>query len=131
MWDIAKKCDYGTHKEDMIQDHLIQTMLNNKLCSKAIQENWVLDRILTEAALKEQTTEQAEAMRKKLDDERSSESIKKINTSRWDRPNTASVGIVEIQTDIKHALLWELHAITVENWTTMQNVPRKVSKASR
>ena len=66
----------------MIQDHLIQTMLNNKLCSKAIQENWVLDRILTEEALKEQTTEQAEAMRKKLDDERSSESIKKINTSR-------------------------------------------------
>ena len=66
----------------MIQDHLIQTMLNNKLCSKAMQDNWILDRILTEAALNEQTTEQAEAMRNKLDDERSSESIKKINASR-------------------------------------------------
>ena len=69
----------------MIRDHLIQTMLNNKLRSKVIRENWVLDRILTEAALDEQTTEQAEAISKKLDDERSSESIKKINASRWDR----------------------------------------------
>ena len=73
--DIAKKCDYGTHEEDMIRDHLIQTMLNNKLHSKAIRENWVLDWILTEAALDEQTTEQADAMSKKLDDERRSESI--------------------------------------------------------
>ena len=28
------------------------------------------------------------------------------------------MGGVEIQTDMKHALLWELHAITVENQTT-------------
>ena len=59
----------------MIQDHLIQTMLNKKSRSKAIRENWVLGRILTEAALDEQTTEQADAMSKKLDDERRSESI--------------------------------------------------------
>ena len=32
---------------------------------------------------------------------------------------TASVGRAEIQTDMKHALLWELHATTVENQTTM------------
>ena len=81
--DIAKECDYGTHEGNMIWDHLILTML--KLRSKAIRENWVLDRILTEAALDKQTTEKAEAMGKKLDDERSSESIKKTNEKRWER----------------------------------------------
>ena len=101
--DIAKECDYGTNEGDMIWDHLIQTMLNKKSRSKAIRENWVLDRILTEAALDEQTTKKVKAMRKKLDDERSSESIKKINES-------ASVGGVEIQTYMKHALLCELYA---------------------
>ena len=29
------------------------------------------------------------------------------------------MGCVEIQTDMKHALLWELHMVTVENQTTM------------
>ena len=38
--------NYSTHEEDLIWDHLIQTMLNNKLRSKAIRENWILDRIL-------------------------------------------------------------------------------------
>ena len=90
--DMAKKCDYGTHEEDMIRDHLIQIMLHNKLRSKAIRENWVLDRILTEAALDEQTTEQAEAISKKLVDERSSESIKKVNASRWDRQKHSICG---------------------------------------
>lgn len=59
---------------------------------KAIRENWVLDRI-TEAALDEQTTEQADAMSKELDEERSSESIKKINASKkWDRTNHSICG---------------------------------------
>ena len=90
--EIAKKCDYGTHEEDMIWGHLIQTMLNNKLRRKAIRENWLLDRILTKASLDEQTTEQAEAASKKLDNKRSSESIQKINASRRNRQNKASVG---------------------------------------
>jgi len=76
--DIARKCDYGTHEDDAIRDHLIRTMLNNKIRSKAIRENWNLDRILTETALDEQTSEQAGARSKKLDTERSSERIKKI-----------------------------------------------------
>ena len=42
--EIVKKCDYGTHENDTIRDHLIQTMINNNVRSKAIHNNWVLDR---------------------------------------------------------------------------------------
>ena len=33
--DIARKCDYGTHEDDAIRDHLIRTMHNDKIRSKA------------------------------------------------------------------------------------------------
>ena len=107
--DIANKSDYGTHEEDMIRYHLIQTML-----SKVIRENWVLDRILTKAALDKQTTEQAGAMSKRLDDKRSSQAgamSKRLDDKRSSqstrklkqresrkKQNTAFVGSVEIRT---------------------------------
>lgn len=53
-------------------------MLNHKIRSKAIRENWSLDRILTETALDEQTAEQAGAINKKVDEETSHERVKKI-----------------------------------------------------
>ena len=59
------KCDYGTHEDNAIWDHLIRTMLHLKIRSKAIRDNWALDKILTETALDEQTTEQADAITKK------------------------------------------------------------------
>ena len=58
--ETAKKCDHGTHKDDAIRDHVIR--------SKAIGDNWALDRILTGTALDEQTTEQAGAISKKIDE---------------------------------------------------------------
>ena len=57
--DTAWKCNYGTHENNAIRDHLIQTMLNDKIRAKTIRENWTLDHILTEAAIDEQTTEPA------------------------------------------------------------------------
>lgn len=53
-------------------------MLNHKIRSRAIRENWSLDRILTETALDEQTAEQAGAINKKVDEETSHERVKKI-----------------------------------------------------
>lgn len=76
--DIAKKCEYIDHEDDAIRDHLIRTMLNHKIRSKAIRENWSLDRILTETALDEQTVEQAGAINKNVDEETSHERVKKI-----------------------------------------------------
>jgi hypothetical protein len=49
--NIAKKCEYTDHEDDAIRNHLIRTMLNHKIRSKAIRENWALDRILTETAI--------------------------------------------------------------------------------
>ena len=77
--EIAKKCDYGTPENDAIRDHLIQTMINNNIRSKAIRNNWVLNRILTEAALEEQTLEQINAISKKINDDKSHKRIKKIH----------------------------------------------------
>lgn len=65
---VTKKCDYGTHETGAIRDHLIRTMLNDKLRAKAIRENLTLDSILTEGALDEQTTVQAHTMTKSLED---------------------------------------------------------------
>ena len=53
-------------------------MLNHKIRSKAIRENWALDRILTETAIEEQTTEQADAINKKINEETAHERIKKL-----------------------------------------------------
>ncbi|KXJ08786.1 hypothetical protein AC249_AIPGENE26629 [Exaiptasia diaphana] len=80
--DIVKKCDYGSHEDDANQDHLIRTMNNNKIRTKAIKDNLTLSKILTETAFDEQTTEQVGAISKQLDSERNSERIKKIETKR-------------------------------------------------
>ena len=45
-------------------------------------------------------------------------SRKSANQKGGKQENTASVGGVEIQTDMKHALLYELHATTLGNKTT-------------
>ena len=37
--NIAKKCEYADHEDDAIRDHLIRTMLNHKILSKAMREN--------------------------------------------------------------------------------------------
>ena len=59
--ELAKKCSYDTHENDAIRDHLIRTMRNNNIRTRAIRQNWNLQQILTESALEEQTTEQAAA----------------------------------------------------------------------
>ena len=53
-------------------------MLHLKIRSKAIRDNWALDKILTETALDEQTTEQADAISKKIDKDLLQERIKKL-----------------------------------------------------
>ncbi|CAB3986872.1 Hypothetical predicted protein [Paramuricea clavata] len=53
-------------------------MLNHKIRSEAIHENWALDRILMETAIDEQTTEQADAINKKINKETVHKRIKKL-----------------------------------------------------
>ena len=48
-------------------------MLNHKIRSKAIRENWA-----SETAIDEQTTEQADAINKKINEETAHERIKKV-----------------------------------------------------
>ena len=84
--NIAKKCEYADHEDDTIRDHLIRTMLNHKIRSKAIRENWALDKILTEAAIDEQTTEQADTINKKINEEITHERIKKLAMRKTTRP---------------------------------------------
>ena len=63
--DIAKKCEF-TNEDEAVHDHLIKTMMNNKLRIKTIRNNWSLAQILDEAAIEEETTSQANEMQKKL-----------------------------------------------------------------
>ncbi|KAK3753779.1 hypothetical protein QZH41_014237, partial [Actinostola sp. cb2023] len=120
--DIARKCDYGTHEDDAIRDHLIRTMLNNKIRSKAIRENWNLDRILTETALDEQTSGQAGAIkaRSSIPSAAQKESRKLQLASRETRTkdHVCDVGVPRDIRDMKHALPWVLRVITVGNSTT-------------
>ena len=88
--ELAKKCSYDTHENDAIRDHLIRTMRNNNIRTRAIRQNWNLQQILTESALEEQTTEQAAAMQKTVEPERITPSIKKIDARKqrnipWDK----------------------------------------------
>ena len=71
--EIAKKCGYVTRASNHAQKQDMH---------QSDKENSELDKILTEAAFNEQTTEQAKAISKKLNDEQSSESIKKIKAAR-------------------------------------------------
>ena len=88
--DIARKCDYGTNEKDAIRDHLIRTMLNNRIRTKAIRQNWDLDRILTERALHEQTEEQAEAVNRKVDNEGTETA--KAKMIQYRKPRSTGVG---------------------------------------
>lgn len=65
-------------------------MLHNKIHSKAIQDNWSLDRILTEAALNKQTAEQVGAVTWKLDAEWTVK-VKKINSNPWPGDNRTNI----------------------------------------
>ena len=63
--EIAKKCEY--HDEnDAIRDHLIKTMRNRRIRVKAIRQGWTLQEILDEAAIDEETNQQATEMEKKI-----------------------------------------------------------------
>lgn len=63
--EIAKKCEY--HDEnDAIRDHLIKTMRNRRIRVKAIRQGWSLQEILDEAAIDEETDQQASEMEKKI-----------------------------------------------------------------
>ena len=123
--DIARKCDYGTYEDDAIRDHLIRTMHNDKIRSKAIRDSLTLDRILSEAALDEQTTEQAGAISKKLDSERNTERIKKIDLGKprnqAKEPQSRHVcaaGVPEDINETKRVQPWVPRATTAENSTT-------------
>ncbi|XP_068670900.1 uncharacterized protein [Montipora foliosa] len=67
--EIAKKCEY--HDEnDAIRDHLIKTVMRNKrIRVKAIRQGWTLQEILDEAAIDEETNQQATEMEKKISQE--------------------------------------------------------------
>ena len=80
--ETAKKCDYGTQEDD----HVIRTMLNHKIRSKATWDNWALDRILTETALDEQTIEQTGAISKEIDEHLSHERVKKLTEKQSENP---------------------------------------------
>jgi hypothetical protein len=68
-------------------------MLNHKIRSRAIRENWELERILNEAALDEQTTEQAGAISKKINEETEKERVKKLTQTRFEhRSNQNTCG---------------------------------------
>ena len=81
--ETAKKCEYNDHETEAIRDHLIRTMLNHKIRSRAIRDNWELDRILTEAALDEQTAEQAGTISKKINEDNSKERVKKLSKTQF------------------------------------------------
>ena len=88
--DIAKKCDYGSHEDDAIRDHLIRTMNNNKIRTKAIKDNLELSKILTGTTIDEQTTEQVGAISKQLDSEKHNERVKKIDTKHSNTQRSSS-----------------------------------------
>ena len=98
--EISRKCEYGDHENDAIRDHLIRTMLNHRIRSKAIRENWNLDRILNETALEEETEQQAKAISSKIDAERSTERIKKIAHHR--KPGPPNQPCLRCSHDRKH-----------------------------
>ena len=98
--EISRKCEYGDHENDAIRDHLIRTMLNHRIRSKAIRENWNLDRILNETALEEETEQQAKAISSKIDAERSKERIKKIAHHR--KPGPPNQPCLRCGRDRKH-----------------------------
>ena len=66
--EIAKKYEY--HDEnDTIRDHLIKTMRNRRIRVKAMWQGWTLQEILHEAAIDEETNQQATKMEKKISHE--------------------------------------------------------------
>ncbi|CAB4036427.1 Hypothetical predicted protein [Paramuricea clavata] len=90
-YETLQKCEYADHEDDAIRtirDHLIRTMLNHKIRNKAVRENWAFDRILTETTNDEQTTEQADAINKKINEETAHERIKKLALRKPTRHST-------------------------------------------
>ena len=63
--EIANKCEYHDGN-DAIRDHLIKTMRNRRIRVKAIRQGWTLQEILDEAAIDEETNQQATEMEKKI-----------------------------------------------------------------
>ena len=59
-------------------------MINHRIRSKAIRENWSLDKILSEAALEEETEQQAKAISKKVDAALLTEKVRKISFKKPD-----------------------------------------------
>lgn len=98
--EIARKCEYGDHENDAMRDHLIRTMLSHRIRSKAIRENWNLDRILNETALDEETEQQAKAISSKIDAERSTERVKKI--AHHKKPSQPNEPFLRCGRDRKH-----------------------------
>ena len=75
--DITKKCEL-TNEDEAVHDHLIKTMMNNKLQIKTIRNNWSLAQILDEAAIEEEATSQANEMQKKLETEIKFQKVKQV-----------------------------------------------------
>ena len=81
--EIAKKCEY--HDEnDAIRDHLIKTMRNRRIRVKAIRQGWSLQEILDEAAIDEETNQQASEMEKKISHEE--KDVKRIEETPTPKP---------------------------------------------
>lgn len=62
--ETAKKCEF-TNEDEVVHDHLIKTMTNNRLRAKKNRNNWVLTQILEEGTMDEESTTQAQTKLRK------------------------------------------------------------------
>ena len=79
--EVTKKYEFA-NEEEVVRDHLIKTMVNNKLRVKKIQNNWSLKQIVDEWAVEEESTAQAEEIQRKLDSETEYQRVKKLAKDR-------------------------------------------------
>ena len=81
--EFDKKCEY--HDEnDAIRDRLIKTMRNRRIRVKAIRQCWTLQEILDEAAIDEETNQQATEMEKKISHEE--KDVKRVEETPASKP---------------------------------------------
>ena len=81
--EIAKKCEYQD-ENDAIRDHLIKTMRNRRIRVNAIRQGWTLQEVLDEAAIDEETNQQATEMEKKISHEE--KDVKRVEETPASKP---------------------------------------------
>ena len=90
---VNKKMRIWHNITEAVRDHLIKTMMNNKLRIKTIRNNWSLAQILDEAAIEEEATSQANEMQKKLETKIKFQKVKQV-TKGETRTEYKIVGVV-------------------------------------